>query len=122
MTREENLKNFVSKSFFFFSGSSNQKKKSAIKVVVSKSFWIEIYWIVAQLDILQQLAFIQGGERETREKKFILFHTSTLTSFFYEIAARAAKGTNPKRQGGRQQKEGRAPRRQFDRHSGTGIV
>ncbi|GAA5813038.1 hypothetical protein MFLAVUS_006504 [Mucor flavus] len=41
-------------------------------------------------------------------------------------AARAAKGTNPKRQakeGGRAPKEGgRAPRRQFDRHSGTGIV
>ncbi|KAI9365815.1 hypothetical protein BD770DRAFT_377315 [Pilaira anomala] len=40
-------------------------------------------------------------------------------------AARAAKGSNPKRQSkeGRQTKEGgRAPRRQFDRHSGTGIV
>ncbi|KAI7889772.1 uncharacterized protein EV154DRAFT_544366 [Mucor mucedo] len=40
-------------------------------------------------------------------------------------AARSAKGTNAKRQPkeGRQTKEGgRAPRRQFDRHSGTGIV
>ncbi|CAO3619340.1 unnamed protein product [Mucor hiemalis] len=38
-------------------------------------------------------------------------------------AARTAKGTNAKRQGGRQQKEGRPQRgRQFDRHSGTGIV
>lgn len=49
-----------------------------------------------------------------------------LTFFFNLLAARAAKGTNPKRQakeGGRAPKEGgRAPRRQFDRHSGTGIV
>ncbi|KAI8874912.1 hypothetical protein K501DRAFT_264490 [Backusella circina FSU 941] len=38
-------------------------------------------------------------------------------------AARAAKGSNNRRQGGRPQKEGRPQRgRQFDRHSGTGIV
>jgi plasminogen activator inhibitor 1 RNA-binding protein len=46
-----------------------------------------------------------------------------INTFAFLLAARAAKGGKSKREGGRQQKEGRPQRgRQFDRHSGTGIV
>lgn len=52
------------------------------------------------------------------------FNRPCLLIFFtLIIAVRSAKGGKPKREGGRQQKEGRPQRgRQFDRHSGTGIV